>query len=133
TKNVIKKIQWVTANDFTEERGLQQIEELISTWDIGECWLHSSEFLKEEELEDSKRYHYRACWGIPTRRKPCPRATASVFFVIVISKRKPATLPVEVFFRLESNRLIYRPEECHFRVEWLKEIIENKKKLFERL
>ncbi|XP_009072005.1 PREDICTED: A-kinase anchor protein 14-like, partial [Acanthisitta chloris] len=33
TKNVIKKIQWVTANDFTEERGLQQIEELISVSD----------------------------------------------------------------------------------------------------
>lgn len=59
------------------------------TWDIHESWLHHSEFLEEEELKDSKRYHYRACWGLPTRRKPIPRATASVYFVIVISKFKP--------------------------------------------
>ncbi|XP_039243723.1 A-kinase anchor protein 14 isoform X1 [Pipra filicauda] len=132
-KRVIKTIQWTTGNNFTVERGRQQIEELISTWDIHESWLHHSEFLEEEELKDSKRYHYRACWGMPTRRKPIPRATASVYFVIVISKLKPDTSPVEVFFRLESSRLIRRPEECQFREKWLQDIIENKIILIERL
>ncbi|XP_027543147.1 A-kinase anchor protein 14 isoform X2 [Neopelma chrysocephalum] len=153
-KRVIKTIQWTTGNNFTVERGRQQIEELIShcpqvtstgqresqcdafirqTWDIHKSWLHHSEFLEEEELKDSKRYHYRACWGIPTRRKPIPRATASVYFVIVISKLKPDTSPVEVFFRLESSRLIRRPEECQFREKWLQDIIENKIILIERL
>ncbi|XP_017670694.1 PREDICTED: A-kinase anchor protein 14 isoform X2 [Lepidothrix coronata] len=132
-KRVIKTIQWTTGNNFTVERGRQQIEELISTWDIHESWLHHSEFLEEEELKDSKRYHYRACWGIPTRRKPIPRATASVYFVIVISKLKPDTSPVEVFFRLESSRLIRRPEECQFREKWLQDIIQNKIILIERL
>ncbi|KAM3662559.1 A-kinase anchor protein 14 isoform 2-T2 [Ammospiza maritima maritima] len=89
SKHVIKNIPWTTAKNFTVEIGQQQIEELISTWDIHESWLHHSEFLEEEELKDSKRYHYRACWGLPTRRKPIPRATASVYFVIVISKLKP--------------------------------------------
>ncbi|XP_077042229.1 A-kinase anchor protein 14 isoform X7 [Agelaius phoeniceus] len=115
------------------EIGQQQIEELISTWDIHESWLHHSEFLEEEELKDSKRYHYRACWGLPTRRKPIPRATASVYFVIVISKLKPDTAPVEVFYRLESSRLIRRPEQCEFREKWLQDIIENKTVCAERL
>ncbi|XP_041884226.1 A-kinase anchor protein 14 isoform X3 [Corvus kubaryi] len=154
TKHFIRSTLWTTAKNFTVERGWQQIEELIShhsqisstrqresqcdafiqqTWDIHESWLHHSEFLKEEELKDSKRYHYRACWGIPTRRKPIPQATASVYFVIVISKFRPDTAPVEVFYRLESSRLIRRPEQCQFREKWLKDIIENKIACTERL
>ncbi|KAL9837058.1 A-kinase anchor protein 14 isoform 2-T2 [Geothlypis trichas] len=133
SKHVIKNIPWTTAKNFTVEIGQQQIEELISTWDIHESWLHHSEFLEEEELKDSKRYHYRACWGLPTRRKPIPRATASVYFVIVISKLKPDTAPVEVFYRLESSRLIRRPEQCEFREKWLQDIIENKIVCAERL
>ncbi|NWH56314.1 AKA14 protein, partial [Geococcyx californianus] len=86
---VIKIIQWITGNNLTVKRGLQQIEDLISTWEVHESWLHCSEFLQEEELEDRKRYHYRVCWSIPTRRKPTPRATASVYFVIEISKTQP--------------------------------------------
>ncbi|KAM6061470.1 A-kinase anchor protein 14 isoform 2-T2 [Chlamydotis macqueenii] len=87
---VIKNIQWTTGNDFTVERGQQQIEEYISTWEIHESWLHWSEFLREEELKYSKRYYYRVRWSVPTRRKPIPRATASVYFIIEISKTKPA-------------------------------------------
>ncbi|XP_035179542.1 A-kinase anchor protein 14 isoform X2 [Oxyura jamaicensis] len=121
-----KNIQWTTCKDFTVERGKQQIEEYISTWEVHESWIYWSEFLREEELTFSKRYHYRVLWSIPTRRKPIPQATASVFFVIEISKIKPATLPVEVFFFLESSRLIHRPEQCQFREKWLKDIIENK-------
>uniref|UniRef100_A0A8C3QTZ5 A-kinase anchoring protein 14 n=1 Tax=Cyanoderma ruficeps TaxID=181631 RepID=A0A8C3QTZ5_9PASS len=133
TKHVIKNIQWTTAKNFTVERGRQQIEELISTWDIHKSWLHHSEFLEDEELKDSKRYHYRVCWGLPTRRKPVPRATASVYFVIVISKFQPDTVPVQVFYRLESSRLIRRPEQCQFREKWLQDIIENKIVCIERL
>ncbi|NXU28329.1 AKA14 protein, partial [Thalassarche chlororhynchos] len=129
---VIKNIQWTTGNNFTVERGWQQIEEPISTWEVQESWLHWSEFL-QEELKDSKRYHHRVCWSIPTHKKPVPRATASVYFVIEISKIKPATLPVEIFFTLESSRLIHRPEQCQFREKWLKDIIENKVILMERL
>lgn len=60
------------------------------TWDVHRSWLHWSEFLQEEELKYSKRYHYRVCWSVPTRRKPIPQATASIYFVIEISKIKPA-------------------------------------------
>nr|XP_025978898.1 A-kinase anchor protein 14 [Dromaius novaehollandiae] len=90
TEYVIKNIQWTTCKNFTVERGKQQIEEYISTWEFHESWLRWSEFLQEEELKYSKRYHYRVCWSVPTRRKPIPRATASVYFIIEISKIKPA-------------------------------------------
>ncbi|NXP10126.1 AKA14 protein, partial [Thinocorus orbignyianus] len=133
SKTLIKNIQWITGNDFTVERGQQQIEEYISTWDVHVSWLHCSEFLQEEELKYSKRYHYRVCWSVPTRRKPIPRATASVYFVIEISKTKPATSPVEVFYTLESSRLIHRPGQRPFREKWLKDIIESKIILMERL
>ncbi|NWZ19771.1 AKA14 protein, partial [Asarcornis scutulata] len=123
---VAKNIQWTTCKDFTVERGRQQIEEYISTWEFHESWLHWSEFLCEEELTYSKMYHYRVLWSIPTRRKPIPQATASVYFIIEISKIKPDTFPVEVFFFLESSRLIFRPEHCRFREKWLKDIIINK-------
>ncbi|NXY91173.1 AKA14 protein, partial [Alcedo cyanopectus] len=133
TEHVIKNIQGITGSNFTVERGRQHIEEIISTWEIHERWLHWSEFLQEEELEHSKRYHYRACWSVPTRRKPIPRAAASTYFIIEISKTKPATSPAEIFFTLESSRLIHRPEKCVFREKWLKDIIENKIILIERL
>ncbi|XP_021261825.1 A-kinase anchor protein 14 isoform X2 [Numida meleagris] len=129
----VKNIQWITCENFTVERGQQQIEEYISTWELHESWLHCSEFLREEDLQYSKRYHYGVIWSIPTRRKPIPLATASTYFVIEISKIKPITLPVEVFFFLESSRLIHRPEYCRFREKWLKDIIENKIILRERL
>ncbi|XP_042681397.1 A-kinase anchor protein 14 isoform X1 [Centrocercus urophasianus] len=130
----VRNIQWTTCEDFSVERGQQQIEEYISqTWELHKSWLHCSEFLWEEDLQYSKKYHYRVLWSIPTRRKPIPLATASTYFVIEISKIKPATLPVEVFFFLESSRLIHRPEHCRFREKWLKDIIENKIILRERL
>ncbi|XP_031458624.1 A-kinase anchor protein 14 isoform X2 [Phasianus colchicus] len=129
----VRNIQWATCEDFSVERGQQQIEEYISTWELHKSWLHCSEFLWEEDLQYSKKYHYRVLWSIPTRRKPIPLATASTYFVIEISKTKPVTLPVEVFFFLESSRLIHRPEHCRFREKWLKDIIENKIILRERL
>ncbi|NWU93967.1 AKA14 protein, partial [Upupa epops] len=86
---IMKNIQWTTGNDFTVERGQQQIEEVISTWEVHERWLRSIEFLQEEELEHSKRYHYRVCWSVPTCRKPIPQATASIYFFIEISSLKP--------------------------------------------
>ncbi|KYO38224.1 A-kinase anchor protein 14 isoform A [Alligator mississippiensis] len=131
---VIGNIQWIACKDFTVERGRQQIEEYISqTWEFHESWLHWSDFLKEEQLKYSKRYHYRVRWSIPTCRKPIPQATACIYFIVEISNIKPPTLPIEVFFILESNRLIHRPGRCRFREKWLKDIIESKMILMESI
>ncbi|EMP35399.1 A-kinase anchor protein 14 [Chelonia mydas] len=86
---IIQNIQWTSCKDFTVERGQQQIEEYMSTWEFHGSWLHWSDYLQEQELTYSKRYHYRVRWSIPTCRKPIPRTTACIYFIIEISKIKP--------------------------------------------
>lgn len=122
----MRDIEWVSCKDFTVELGKKQIEEYIHTWELHPSWLFSLEFLREDEAEFHKQYRYRAQWSIPTRRTPIPRGTACVYFVVEISKIKPRTLPVEVRFLVESNRLTHRPGETRFREKWLKDVIESK-------
>ena len=126
TQYEMKNIDWITCQNFTIELGKMQIEEYIQTWEVHPSWLFSLEFIRESVLEFYKQYHYRAQWSIPTRRTPIPKATASVYFVIEISKIKPQTLPVEVYFMTESNRLAHRPGKSRFREKWLKDVIESK-------
>ncbi|XP_067904018.1 A-kinase anchor protein 14 [Heterodontus francisci] len=129
----IGNIQWITSKDFTVAIGAKQIEEYISTWEFSNCWLHCLDYLKEEELEYHIHHHYRVRWSIPTRRKPIPRATACTYFIIEISKVKPPIFPVEVYFFFESNRLLHRPGQSRFREKWLKDIIESKILLMEKV
>ncbi|XP_021432544.2 A-kinase anchor protein 14 [Oncorhynchus mykiss] len=126
TEYEFRNIEWITCKDFTIELGKVRIEEYIHTWEVHTSWLFSLVFLEETDHEFHKQYHYRAQWSIPTRRTPIPKATASVYFVIVISKIKPQTLPVEVYFLVESNRLTHRPGKTRFREKWLKDVIESK-------
>uniref|UniRef100_A0A8C7HX65 Si:dkeyp-81f3.4 n=1 Tax=Oncorhynchus kisutch TaxID=8019 RepID=A0A8C7HX65_ONCKI len=100
TEYEFRNIEWITCKDFTIELGKVRIEEYIHTWEVHTSWLFSLVFLEETDHEFHKQYHYRA--------------TASVYFVIVISKIKPQTLPVEV------------PGETRFREKWLKDVIESK-------
>ncbi|KAM8952354.1 A-kinase anchor protein 14 [Pelodytes ibericus] len=123
---VTQDIQWIPCNEFSVDLGMKQIEKYISTWELHDSWLHCTDFLKEEDLEFSKLFHYRVKWSIPTRRKPIPRATVCVYFTIQISKIKPDTLPVQVFFMIESTRLVHRPGQTRFREKWLKDVIESK-------
>lgn len=122
----MKNIDWITCQNFSIEVGKKQIEEYIQTWEVHPSWLFSLEFLQDSEQEFYKQYHYRAQWSIPTRRTPIPRGTACVYFVIEISKIKPQTIPVEVYYMVESNRLAYRPGKSRFREKWLKDVIESK-------
>ncbi|KAM3910820.1 A-kinase anchor protein 14 [Leptodactylus fuscus] len=126
TDNEVKNIAWLSGQDFTVELGKKQIEEYVSTWEFHESWLYCTDFLREEEIEFNKLFHYRMRWSIPTCRKPIPRATACVYFTIKVSKIKPPTLPVDVFYVFESNRLVHRPGQTRFREKWLKDIIESK-------
>ncbi|XP_029463693.1 A-kinase anchor protein 14 isoform X2 [Rhinatrema bivittatum] len=112
---------------------MQQLEDYVSTWELHDSWLHCTDFLHIEEQKYCTRYHYKMKWSIPTCRKPIPQATASVYFIIQISKIKPPTFPVEVFFILESNRLEHRPGKTRFREKWLKDIIESKTIMMESI
>ncbi|KAG7484270.1 hypothetical protein MATL_G00047310 [Megalops atlanticus] len=122
----IANIDWIPCKDFTINLGSKQIEEYISTWELHPSWLFSLKFLEEKELEFHKQYHYKSQWSIPTARTPIPKATACVYFIIQISKIKPPTLPVEVYFQVESCRLTHRPGKTRFREKWLRDVIESK-------
>ncbi|KAK9393563.1 A-kinase anchor protein 14 [Crotalus adamanteus] len=125
-KYKIPNIAWMRCKDFSIGRGLLQIEDYMKTWELHESWLHWSNYLNNEELRYSTRYYYRVRWSIPTCRKPIPRATACVYFAIEISKIKPRTLPIDVFFVVETNKLIHRPGKTRFKEKWLKDVIESK-------
>ena len=62
---------------------------ILQTWERDGSWLYCIDFLREEEHPYSWRYRYAVKWSIPTRRKPIPRATASVYITIEVSKFKP--------------------------------------------
>lgn len=122
----IPNITWMTAANFTVAGGLEKIEEFITTWERDSSWLYCIDFLREEEHPYSWRYRYAVKWSIPTRRKPIPRATASVYITIEVSKFKPKTFPVEVYYIFETHHLVHRPGKTRFREKWLKDIIESK-------
>lgn len=122
----IPNIKWMTADNFTVPGGLEKIEEFIQTWERDGSWLYCIDFLREEEHPYSWRYRYAIKWSIPTRRRPIPRATASVYITIEVSKVKPKTFPVEVYYIFETHHLVHRPGKTRFREKWLKDIIESK-------
>ncbi|XP_062860297.1 A-kinase anchor protein 14 [Trichomycterus rosablanca] len=122
----ISNIDWIACKDFTADEGKRQIEEYISTWGMDPDWMFSVKFLQESELEFELQYHYRTCWSIPTPRCPIPKHTASVYFIIRVSKVKPSSVPVLVQFQVESNRSVHVPGKTRFREKWLRDVIDNK-------
>lgn len=123
---VPKDIGWMTIEEFSVELAEQKINEYISTWEYENSWLYCVDFVGEELHKYDKRYRFRVRWSVPTRRKPVPRATASVYFTFVISTIKPKKYPVEVFYVFETNRLVHKPGQSRFREKWLKDIIDSK-------
>lgn len=116
---------WISCKDFTIEEGRRQIREYIDTWDIQPCWRYSLYFLCSTEEEHSFFHHYQARFSTPTPQKPI-QGTVSVYFAVGVSKVKPDSLPVEVVFVIESNRLVHTPGWTTFRETWLTDVIENK-------
>jgi len=129
----VENIEWGDIAGFSVNKGEEKIHEFIKTWVYENSWLYCVDFLTEEDHEFDQRYHYRVRWSIPTRRKPIPRSTASVYFTFVVSKIRPPSSPVEVFYVFETNRLIHRPGQSRFREMWLKDIIESKVKMINRV
>ncbi|XP_015752714.1 PREDICTED: A-kinase anchor protein 14-like [Acropora digitifera] len=124
-----------TLDEIYEDEAREIVDEAIdnadlpvsrNTWERDSSWLYCIDFLREEEHPYSWRYRYAVKWSIPTRRKPIPRATASVYITIEVSKFKPKTFPVEVYYIFETHHLVHRPGKTRFREKWLKDIIESK-------
>ncbi|CAN9508249.1 unnamed protein product [Ophioblennius macclurei] len=120
-----ENIQWPACQDFTVEEAKEHIALYISTWEIEPCWIYSLDFLYSTEEAYSTFYHYRARFSTPTPQRPIT-GTASVYFAVEVSKVKPQTLPVQVHFVMESNRLLHTPGKTRFRQKWLEDIIEGK-------
>ncbi|KAK7896378.1 hypothetical protein WMY93_021703 [Mugilogobius chulae] len=116
-------IAWVTSQDFTVETGHRQIQEYIRTWSLPPSWLYSLDYLGVTKEQFFTFYHYRARFSTPTARSPVV-GTASVYFAV--NKVQPETLPVDVHFVIESNRLVNRAGRVVFREKWLADVIESK-------
>ncbi|XP_066922258.1 A-kinase anchor protein 14-like [Clytia hemisphaerica] len=119
-------IKWLTIQEFTIQNGVLKIDEFIKTWDRKPNWLYCVDFLCQEHHEYSERYRYRVKWSIPTRRKPIPRATASVYFTFDVSNVKPLDSLVEVYYIFESSKLVHRADSSRFREKWLSDVIDAK-------
>ncbi|XP_067670642.1 A-kinase anchor protein 14-like [Haliotis asinina] len=122
----VENIKWLTIEEFSPDAAEKKINEFIATWEYENSWLYCVDFMGEDDHEFDRRFQFRVRWSIPTRRKPIPRATASVYFTFVVSKIKPRNYPVEVFYVFETNRLVHKPGMSRFREKWLKDIIESK-------
>ncbi|XP_039622025.1 A-kinase anchor protein 14-like isoform X2 [Polypterus senegalus] len=133
TNQEVKDIQWTSSKDFTIDLGIRQIEEYILTWEMSSRWLHCTDFIEEEVMEGITRYHYRVKWSIPTRRKPVPRSTACVYFIVDVFTNKSQNMPIQVCFFVESNQLMHRPGQSRFREKWLTDVIESKIHLMQEI
>lgn len=122
----MKDIGWLNIQEFSVEKAEEKIHEFIKTWVYEDSWQYCIDFLGEDIFPFDHRYRFRVRWSIPTRRKPIPRATASVYFTFVVSTIKPRTYPVDVLYVFETNRLVHKPGQSRFREKWLKDIIESK-------
>ncbi|XP_065644179.1 A-kinase anchor protein 14 isoform X2 [Hydra vulgaris] len=121
------KLDWMTIDEFSIDRGKAKIKEFILTWKVSCNFLYCIFFIGEDQKKYSKRFRYKVQWSIPTCKKPIPRATASVYFVIDVSTVKPKNFPVNVYFVFETNRLVHRPgDPLSFCEKWLNDIIESK-------
>ncbi|XP_064393780.1 A-kinase anchor protein 14-like [Halichondria panicea] len=121
-KDVVKgvqKVEWPRGGEFTVEKGLEAIEKFVESWKIGESWKHCIDFLIQRE----KLYCYGVKWSEPTRRKAVPKATASVYFYLLVHSDDA---PILVFYVVEGQRLVHRPENTVFHEVWLRNVVQNK-------
>ncbi|XP_064639247.1 A-kinase anchor protein 14-like [Lineus longissimus] len=122
----VPNIDWLSIDEFSVEKAEEKINDFIQTWEYEGSWLYCIDYLGVDEHQYDYRHRYRVRWSIPTRRKPIPKATASVYFTFQISKIKPKHYPIDVYYVFETNRLVHRPGQSRFRELWLKNIIESK-------
>merc|ERR1712189_122191 len=78
----IDKGEWSKNAEFVVENGLKEIEEFVSKWTLDEQWLFCIDHMYTDENEFSNDHKYNVRFSIPTRKKPIPTATASVYFTL---------------------------------------------------
>ncbi|KAF8567315.1 hypothetical protein P879_02981 [Paragonimus westermani] len=122
-------IVWPTIGEFNKELGLKKIEEYMKGWQLHKNWLHCTDVLSVQDGPYDVFYRYRVRWSIPTRRQPIPRATASIYFTLQVSKIKPKTQQIGVYYQVEAFRTMHRPGNTRFCEQWLRDVIDSKARL----
>ncbi|KAH8854606.1 A-kinase anchor protein 14 [Schistosoma japonicum] len=82
-------IQWPTAEEFTPELGLKEIEKYINCWEISKKWLYYTDILPIVESKNDTLYKYKVKLSLPCRRSPIQKSTVSVYFTLRIPRVKP--------------------------------------------
>ncbi|KAL3321269.1 A kinase (PRKA) anchor protein 14 [Cichlidogyrus casuarinus] len=112
---------------------MEAVEEFLKTWQLSEKWLHNTTQLATLDEEFKTTYTYRVMLSIPTKSKPIPAATASVYFTLTIWKIKPKDEQVEVTYRVQGNRLIIRPSDKGvFQERWLDTLISHQEQVMKQ-
>ena len=115
---------WPLTADFTAETGEKAVGRYVSEqWTLSESWLHCVDYMGQQPAL-SKRHLFRVKFSQPTRRRPIPAHSASVYFTLVTGEREEEE--VRVWWVMEGQRLPHRPEEGLFREQWLKDILTAK-------
>merc|ERR1712212_611947 len=78
------------------------------------------------KLNLEKNHHYNVKFSIPTRQKPIPLATASVFFCLTESKVANPDAPIGVEYQVEGHHLNQSPGKLEFRQKWLYDVLKSK-------
>merc|ERR1711931_620260 len=106
-KKTIEEGSWTANKGFTVEEGEKDISQCVET-------------------EFGKNHHYNVKFSIPTRQKPVPLATASVFFVLTESKSASPNSPIGVEYQVEGHHLNQSPGKLEFRQKWLYDVLKSK-------
>jgi len=124
---------WGTKGEYSTTTAINNIDDFVKQWNISEQWLRCTDDLGDTDEEFSTLHNYRVRFSIPTKTNPIPRASASVYFFIRVSKTEPANYPVEVVYQVEGNRLVFQPGRHIFREKWLHDVLRSKQTMLEHV
>ncbi|XP_028129223.1 uncharacterized protein LOC114325366 isoform X1 [Diabrotica virgifera virgifera] len=126
-----KPFVWPTIKEFGEKRiGFKIVQWIDSTADVTENWLYSVMMVSKTANHVSDFYKYEAIFSLPTKCYPISQATASVFFLIEVSRVMSEVCPVHVTFQLESFSTQLSPKTHVITDALLFRVIDAKIKVF---
>ncbi|KAG5891759.1 hypothetical protein JTB14_012493 [Gonioctena quinquepunctata] len=124
---------WPFIAEFTIELGASKIDEFLMSFQLKEEWLYAIYFLRTTSDPVSVFFEYETIWSLPSAAYPIAQVTASVFFIMEVSKVIPKNCPVKVHYFLETNSFKQNAEYSTFSEMWLKNILDAKLKFFKRV
>ncbi|XP_055981653.1 A-kinase anchor protein 14 [Sorex fumeus] len=104
----VGSLQRLTHGEFTQETGLNHINELLKMWNHNSDCVHYTEFQGIKDLGDTFLYLYCAYWSMPTAQIPVPKVETSVDFTIKFNKSKPPEAPVDIYYKMDHQSLIQK-------------------------